>query len=104
MSPQNSVMVMVMVMLIMISSLVVMSVNLKECYKIWVDECKFGLLKEICNFTNDYPRGICCFLLQDTAYWECYFAIADDLKNNYPCQYPDVASGRASSVFTHCQS
>ncbi|KAG6414090.1 hypothetical protein SASPL_126808 [Salvia splendens] len=89
-------------------NLVVMSdsvkVDLKECYKIWDDDCKFGLLKEICNDISDHPQNVCCgFLRNNRMDLDCYFAIVDDLKNNYSCQHPDVATGRASDILTDCQ-
>ncbi|KAG6414092.1 hypothetical protein SASPL_126810 [Salvia splendens] len=81
-----------------------LKVDLKECYKIWDDDCKFGLLKEICNDISDHPQNVCCgFLRNNRMDLDCYFAIVDDLKNNYSCQHPDVATGRASDILTDCQ-
>ncbi|KAL1551569.1 hypothetical protein AAHA92_19393 [Salvia divinorum] len=106
MSPQNSNMVMV-VMVIMISSLVVMSdsvtVDVRECYKVWVDECKFGLLKEICTDPSDRPQSTCCGLIADKKIsWDCYNAIIKDLINHYPCKNPGLAPSLAIDMFTDC--
>ncbi|KAL1551564.1 hypothetical protein AAHA92_19388 [Salvia divinorum] len=105
MNPQNSNMVMV-VMAIMISSLVVMSesaVELEECYKVWGDECKFGLLKEICDDPPHHPRNICCGLIADQKIsWDCYYAIVIDLRDHYPCQHPDLAPTLATDMFADC--
>ena len=104
MSSQNSVIVMV----IMISSLVVMSdyttVDVKECYKNWPDDCKFGLLKGICgDISFDLPRGVCCsFIANKIISYDCYFGIVNDLKNNYPCPYPDQVFMVARSMYTNC--
>ena len=100
MNPQNSVMVMV----IMISSLVVTSdwtkVDVKECYKNWPDDCKFGLLKAICS---DPTWGVCCsFIIQKKISEDCYFGIANDLLNNYPCPNPDEARSVALNMYTNC--
>ncbi|KAL1551571.1 hypothetical protein AAHA92_19395 [Salvia divinorum] len=78
------------------------TVDLKECYKVWRDDCKSTLLDAICNELR-YAQDICCDLIaSETISGDCYFAIADDLRKHYPCKTSDLAPSLATDNWQSC--
>ncbi|KAG6435528.1 hypothetical protein SASPL_100402 [Salvia splendens] len=80
------------------------TVDLKECYKVWGDDCKSRLHDAICNGRDDH-RNICCYaIVTETLSGDCYYSIADDLRKNYPCNTPALALSLAYDNWLSCVS
>ena len=121
MSPQKSNMVRVIVIMVSSLVLILMSesavindvsnqpiklsniiVDLKECYKVWGDDCKSKLYDAICN-GREFHRDICCYpIATEKIKEDCYFSIADDLRTNYPCKTPELALPFAFDNWRSC--